>query len=682
MRVEEAISIRARPSTVWQLVGDPPGYSNWMGVGITWHPIEGDAPLGVGARYTTRMRVGSAEIGGLVEVVEYDAGSDVAWHSVSGIDQRGRFRLREIEPGTTRVTMRLSYQSPGGVWGVIADRVSSVEVRRKMRRSLDNLRQLSEPATARRAEEEHRPANFTLAQLRAVRVLTDVGILQPFRPDRLIAAALALHRWGMTLPGALAVSATRYPKAVALIDDERSETSAELDGRTNALANALAAGGLSEGERVGILCRNHAGFAESVLALAKLGADPVLLNTGFARPQLQDVLRREGITAVLHDAEFGPLIGDAIRPRRRFVVDGVSGAARGSPTEPAPPERRSQITILTSGTTGAPKGASRSQPNTTAPVIGLLSAIPLRARGTTVIAAPLFHAWGFAHLALGLALSSTLVLQRRFDPEQTLAAVERHRASALVAVPVMLRRMLELAPDVRARYDTASLRVVAVSGSSLSGELARAFMDEFGDVLYNLYGSTEVAAATIASPSDLRVAPGTAGRPPYGSVVKVFDDHGKEVVGGRVGRIFVGNEMLFEGYTGGDGREMIEGLMATGDVGHFDSAGRLFVEGRSDDMIVSGGENVFPDEVENLLAEHPDIVEAAVVGVADEEWGQRLAAYVVPRRGATLTVDDVKDHVRARLARYKVPRDVEFVQELPRNTTGKVLKSGLPANLS
>jgi fatty-acyl-CoA synthase len=227
------------------------------------------------------------------------------------------------------------------------------------------------------------------------------------------------------------------------------------------------------------------------------------------------------------------------------------------------------------------------------------------------------------------------------------------------------------------KYDLSSLRVIAASGSALPGELAVKVMDAFGDVLYNLYGSTEVAWATIATPADLREAPGTAGRPPRGTVVKLFDEDGNEVPEGETGRIFVGNEMLFEGYTGGGKKDLIDGLMSSGDVGHFDEGGRLFIDGRDDEMIVSGGENVFPREVEDLLSDLDGVEEVAVLGVDDEKFGQRLAAFVVLGDGKQLTEDDVKAHVKKNLASYKVPRDVEFLDELPRNATGKVLKKDL-----
>jgi acyl-CoA synthetase (AMP-forming)/AMP-acid ligase II len=303
--------------------------------------------------------------------------------------------------------------------------------------------------------------------------------------------------------------------------------------------------------------------------------------------------------------------------------------------------------------------------------------IPLHAREHTMLAAPMFHSWGFAHFTLGMALSSTLVMRRKFDPEDTLSAMAQHECTALVVVPVMLQRILELPAETIERYDLRALRVIAVSGSALPGELALKVMDRFGDVLYNLYGSTEVAWATIATPKDLREAPGTAGRPPRGTVVKLLDDDGAEVPPGATGRIFVGNEMAMEEYTGGGGKQVVAGLMSSGDVGQFDRQGRLFVAGRDDEMIVSGGENVFPREVEDLLSGHEAVAEVAVIGVADEEFGQRLRAFVVVESGREPSADELKDHVKANLARYKVPREIVFIEELPRNATGKVLKREL-----
>jgi acyl-CoA synthetase (AMP-forming)/AMP-acid ligase II len=531
-------------------------------------------------------------------------------------------------------------------------------------------------------------------KLQVVRTLFDTGMFEPTRPDRVLRSLTSLRRWGATPAGAYSSAAARYPERLALVDERGSLTFEEVHRRTNSLARELNAAGISEGDGVAIMCRNHRGFVEATVACSKLGAGALYLNTAFAGPQITDVLARERPLAVIYDEEFRELVSEGAANSIRFVAWDEQRAsppagpvdplleeliARGDGSELEPPAEKGRVVILTSGTTGTPKGAARAQSDSIEPVAALLSKIPLRARQTTVIAAPMFHSWGFAHFLMGLPLVSTLVLRRKFDPEEILKAVAQHRASTLVVVPVMLQRIVDLAPETIARYDARSLRVIAVSGSVLPGELATRVMDTFGDVLYNLYGSTEVAWATIATPEDLRAAPGTAGRPPMGTVVKLLDADGHEVPKGEGGRIFVANELMFEGYTDGGGKEIVRGLMSTGDVGRFDDDGRLFVDGRDDEMIVSGGENVFPREVEDLLADHVDIEEAAVVGMADEKFGQRLRAFVVAREGAELTSEAVKDYVKANLARFKVPRDVLFVAELPRNATGKVLKRELQA---
>jgi acyl-CoA synthetase (AMP-forming)/AMP-acid ligase II len=527
-----------------------------------------------------------------------------------------------------------------------------------------------------------------LYKAQVARTLLATGMLKPTRPDRALRSAAALRRWGPTPAAAYAGSAIRYPDRAALIDDRGTLTFSEMQRRTNALAAELAAAGIGEHDGVAIMCRNHRGFVDATLACSKLGASALYLNTAFAAPQLADVLAREQPTAVIYDEEFADLVHEGAEGRKRFIAWHEPGAAsrdpllddliaRGDPSERPSPAEKGRVVILTSGTTGAPKGAARKEPDSIEPMAAMLSKIPLRARGVTMIAAPMFHSWGFAHFTLALPLSSTLVLRRRFEPEDTLRAVAHHRASALALVPVMLQRILELGPDTIARYDLHALNVIALSGSALPGDLATRAMDAFGDVLYNLYGSTEVAWATIATPEDLRAAPGTAGRPPMGTIVKLLDSDGREVAPPQGGRIFVANEMMFEGYTGGGGKEVVGGLMSTGDVGHFDRDGRLFVDGRDDEMIVSGGENVFPREVEDLLSDHEAIEEAAVIGVADPDFGQRLKAFVVARNGAKLTEDGVKRYVSENLARFKVPREVVFLAELPRNATGKVVKRDL-----
>jgi fatty-acyl-CoA synthase len=527
-------------------------------------------------------------------------------------------------------------------------------------------------------------------KLHVVRTLVGAGVVAPSRPDRTARALLGLHRFGPTLAAGYISAAARYPSAPAIVDELGELTFEQVHRRTNALAHGLRRHAIREGEGVAIMCRNHRGFIEASVACSKLGAHGLYLNTSFAGPQITAVLEREDPVAVIYDQEFAGLIEDACAGRRAFVAwrddprelphpSLEDLIASGDESSVAPPAAPGRSVILTSGTTGTPKGANRASPSSLEPAASLLSKIPLHSREPTMIAAPLFHAWGFAHLYLSTALSSTLVLRRRFDPEGTLRAIAEQRATALIVVPVMLQRILELARETIDRYDVSSLRVIAASGSALPGPLAARVMDTFGDKLYNLYGSTEVAWATIATPEDLRAASGTAGRPPRGTVVKILDEDWHEQPAGQTGRIFVGNEMLFEGYTGGEDKVRFGTLMSTGDVGHFDAGGRLFIDGRDDDMIVSGGENVFPIEVEDLVASMPGVREVAVIGVPDEEFGQRLAAFVALENGALLSEQDLKDHVKSNLAGYKVPRSITFVDELPRTATGKILKRELAA---
>jgi acyl-CoA synthetase (AMP-forming)/AMP-acid ligase II/uncharacterized membrane protein len=684
MRIEESIEINASPEEIWPFVSSAEGLATVL-AGVTRWEVEGRRKSGLGARYRMLMEVGSAQVGGLIEIVEYHECLDLAWTSITGIDQRGRWRLREQGDGSTRVTLRLSYHSPGSFLSAVTDQISSRIVRGNIKESLRRLRAELEGETVSKNETQVSPLTVAMNKVHTARVLAGAGFVRPQRPDRILRTLGTLRRWGPTPAAGFAGAAIRFPHETAIIDELGTLTFEEVHRRSNAIASSLSDSGVLEGDLVGVMCRNHRGFVETVVALSKLGAHGLYLNTAFAAPQLTEVVKREKPVALIFDEEFYGLLEEAGQRRKRFVawhdedkahdptLDELIAA--GDPSDPVPPENPGRTIILTSGTTGSPKGAARSQPETLDPAAALLSKIPLKTREKWLISAPLFHSWGFAHLSLGLVLSSTYVLQRKFDPEQALAAAAQHEVTSIPMVPVMVQRVMELPKETREKYDLSTVKCIPLSGSALPGDLANQFMDEFGDILYNLYGSTEVAWATIATPQDLRAAPGTAGRAPRGTIVKIYDDAGNELHAGQTGRIFVGNEMLFEGYTGGGNKDMLGGLMSTGDTGHLDDHGRLFVEGRSDEMIVSGGENVFPAEVEDLLAKHDNVAEAAVIGVPDEKFGQRLKAYVVTR--GSVSEKALQDYVKSNLARYKVPRDVEFLKELPRNATGKVLKREL-----
>lgn len=511
-------------------------------------------------------------------------------------------------------------------------------------------------------------------------------------PQNLAALVADIRRWGEvgTIP---ALNARKTPYRTAIIDDEGSMTFAELNDATNAVANGLLAMGVRGGDGVAILARNHRWFLIANYACGRVGARTILLNTEFSGPQIRDVSAREGAKVIIYDDEYTDAVKLAETPIGKLRAlstnpdaDKPSGStdetlaeliARSS-TEPAPKAtKRSSIIVLTSGTTGTPKGANRHAPPTLAPIGGVLSAVPFKAGEVTSLPSPMFHALGYLHATIAMTLGSTLVLHRRFSPAAVLADVAEHKVTAIVVVPVMLSRIVDALETMDPKPDLSSLRIIFASGSQLGAELATRTMREIGPVVYNLYGSTEIAFVSIARPEDLKKNPATVGPTIRGVKVKILDEHGHEVPRGQVGRIFVGNFFPFEGYTGGGSKEVIDGLMSSGDVGYFDDDGLLYVSGRDDEMIVSGGENVFPAEVEDLISGHPDVIEATALGVDDKDFGQRLRAFVVLREQAELTEDAIKDYVRDHLARYKVPREVIFLAELPRNPTGKILKREL-----
>lgn len=515
-------------------------------------------------------------------------------------------------------------------------------------------------------------------------VLARRGLLNPGPPHRQVAQLLALHTWGFGLAGELRQAANRDPGRVAVLDEERGPvTYAQLLARSEQVAHLLADKGFGPDQRVALLARNHVGAIEVMCGASMAGIDLVLLNTGLSAGQLALVAQQQAVAGVIHDDEFEGVV-EELADDVLVLGEGAWEAALAAAPDASgltPPDRGGRTIILTSGTTGVPKGAPRRVPSGFGPLVSIIERIPLRAHDRMLVSAPIFHTWGYAAVQLGFALRGTTVLRRRFDPQDAKDTLEQQRCQVMFAVPVMLQRMMELPADPDGRRRRAELRVVATSGSAYPHGFPTTFMDEYGDVLYNLYGSTEASWVCIATPADLGRHPDTAGTPPLGTVVRILDDEGHEVPPGQTGRIFCGNDLVFEGYTSGASKEFVDGLVSTGDMGHV-ADGLLFVDGRDDDMIVSGGENVYPVEVESLLHDHPDVREACVIGVPDPEFGQRLAAFVSLHDGATLSADEVKDHVRAHRARHCVPREVHFVDELPRNETGKVLARELRDRLA
>lgn len=521
-------------------------------------------------------------------------------------------------------------------------------------------------------------------------------LVPPRNPVRSARLVRAFVQWGATPALGWSTGCARHPACPAVIDADDDVlpvvTFCEAERRTAAITTGLVDAGIAAGTSVGLLGRTSRGYAEALAAISRTGADVVYLNTGFTSTQIEEIAAREDLSWVVCDNDLAQHVPDRLR---RMSLDGAGVGMNGTPRladlalgEPRrPPELQhpSRHVILTSGTTGSPRGVARDNAPIEA-VIAMMDALPFRPRATHVLAAPLFHAWGWLNHRLCALYDTTEVFLRRPDGERVLRLAAEHRAEVIVATPVVLRRMLQVPTSVREELDLSALRVVAVSGARVPPDQVAAFTAAFGDVLYNLYGSTEAAFATCAGPGDLRADPSTAGRPLPGVRVEVLDDTGRPCRTGVEGMVWVGSRTSFGGYTDGTDRARSRGLVGTGDIGVWDSAGRLTILGRADDVIVSGGEKVHPEEVERVLRQHPDVADVAVVGMSDPVFGQAVLAHVVPR--ASVVAEHERERAAAepdwsatllgwaaaRLAPYQRPRQVILRTELPRNEAGKLLR--------
>lgn len=540
--------------------------------------------------------------------------------------------------------------------------------------ALDGLRQIAEIGRPR-----------TLRRLRAA------GAMDPKGPLAIARALPWLVGRGPSLGVVTKMHAVVMPDKPALYDDAGSLTWKELDTRANRVVHMLESLGMRGSDRVATVLRNGREQVEVILGAQKAGFVVCPLNTWAKTKEMHAILEQAAPKVLVYDPRHADQVHEV-------ATDGIALVAVGegderadaryadlidlaSPAPPAPFVRgagSARVVIHTSGTTGKPKGASR---DASAAGLGtlanLLGRVPYHRDDVIFCPAPLFHSFGLATLTVATALGATLVLPDRFDPADSLRLIEEHRATAASFVPVMLRRVVSLDDDARARHDLSSLRIVMASGSVLSDDLRRAVAELMGEVLYDLYGSTEIGWVAIATPEDMRTRPKTVGRPVEGIDVAVFAKDGERLPPGETGELFVKSSVLFEGYTSGETKDEREGYMAIGDLGRFDDDGYLYVEARSDEMVVVGGENIYPIEVEQVIESVDGVDEVTVLGIDDDEFGQVLAAFVVGRAD----VEQIRKQCEAELASYKVPRRIEVLDELPRTSTGKVVKRDLIAQL-
>ena len=473
----------------------------------------------------------------------------------------------------------------------------------------------------------------------------------------------------------------------AVHDRDGNISWAALNKRVNRVVHALDSVGVEPSDHVALLLRNGREMVEVTLAAQRLGVVVCPLNTWAKPTELEATIRNSRPVVLFYDTAHSAIVEQCAPDNIPLIAVGSADGqlpqsvsyedliAEHSTRPPTPFVRRKgtpKVIIQTSGTTGTPKAASRDAAASGLGVLAnLLQVVPYRRDDIVYCPAPLFHSFGLATFTFATALGASLVLPEKFDPEASLKLIEKHRCTAASFVPVMVRRIISLPDDVGSKYDLSSLRIVVASGSVLSNDVRRGATELFGSVLYDLYGSTEAGWVAIATPEDIDKEKHTVGRPVPGIDVRVIGADDKPLSTGETGEIYIRSKVMFEGYLSGESTKSTgEGWMSIGDLGHLDEDGFLYIDGRADDMVVVGGENVYPVEVEQVIEDLDGVDEVAVVGVPDDEYGQILAAFVA----GSVTEDEITAACKKELASYKVPRRVHILDELPRNATGKILK--------
>ncbi len=533
------------------------------------------------------------------------------------------------------------------------------------------------------------------------RVVKQSGMLFELTIPGIRAIAGALVKGGGNPSLIFAFHAANSPTKTAILWRDRRLTFAQLDERMTRAGAGLQRRGFKRNTSVIIMMRNRPEFLEVQAGAGRLGAAAVSVSWRSTAAELVYLAKHCGAKAIVFEADLWPVVEQAkkglpeLAARDFVVVGGNEGDAPGcdryevdflapkgaAPTVETGVEEDAAVVIYTSGTTGKPKGAVRKFPKDAMhATMQFIGETPMRADDVHLVTCPLYHSTAFGFLAFNALLGGTAVLMDEFKPEVFLQLIERHGVTTSAVIPTILHRVMALGPEVLAKYDVRSVRGFFTVGAPLPGPLGTEVMDHFGDVLFNCYGATETGLVTMAKPDDLRASPGCIGKALPGNEVRLLDDDGRDVPAGAVGELFARNKMLVAGYHNDPDStrsSMRDGFFSVGDLARRDRDGRFFIEGRKRDMIISGGVNVYPAEVEAALEANPGVAEVAVVGVEDAEWGERVRAFVVRRPGSALDEGALKTWCRERLAGPKVPRDFVFMDALPRNPTGKVLKREL-----
>jgi acyl-CoA synthetase (AMP-forming)/AMP-acid ligase II len=491
----------------------------------------------------------------------------------------------------------------------------------------------------------------------------------------------------------LALHAAQNPDKPALItDDGRTVSYSELNRRANRCAAALRSLGVGPGDRCLHMQYNGVVGFELAHALRKLRAVATPINYRLRGAEIAYVLNDSGAVVVLAGPEFVPVIDAARAAAER--ADERSWIAVG-PTPPgwrayeellaeasdAEPESPADITgptmIYTAGTTGDPKGAYRPAGVDPTVILEWVERFRLSADDVHLLAGPAYHSAPGAFSGLQQIIGASCVIMRHFDAEAALRLIEQHRVTSTFMAPILVKRILDLPPAVRARYDVSSMRALIVAAAPFPADVKRRAVDVFGDCVYEFYGATETGIVTLIGPGELLKHPDSCGRPCDGVEVRLLDDDGKEVAQGQPGELWARGRGLFGEYLNkpeATQRNFRDGFFTVGDIAFADADGYVHICDRKIDMIISGGVNIYPAEIEAVLHTHPAVEDCAVIGIPDSEWGETITAVVKRRQDSAAGADELIAFCAARLADYKRPRSVDFVDEFPRDAAGKLLK--------
>ncbi len=495
------------------------------------------------------------------------------------------------------------------------------------------------------------------------------------------------------------------PDKAALIMGDRIITYRELDKKGNSLANSLIRMGIKRGDRISLLIHNCPEFILAWSAAGKIGATPIGINYHFKSDEVSYIVNDSNSKALIYEHDFQGVVSDTKSkiktPDFLYICanhnesskdDSLDQLIESGPETPPKIEAGSfgfpDSLIYTSGTTGRPKGVLKTSKDRLNGVLGLALTFESKQDDTMLIAGPFYHGANLGWTSMAMVLGNTVVIMPSFDAEEFLRLVQDHRVTTTFVVPTMLNRIVHLPEDVKKSYDISSLRVITSAGEAFPFFLKKKVISYFGEnKLFEFYGGTELTCVTYLRPEDQLRKPESCGKPAMGSKIMIVNEKMKEVPTGEVGVLYVKSDFLLKEYNQNPSatqKNTYDGYFTVGDMARVDEDGYYYIEGRAIDMVVSGGVNIYPAEIEEVLCTHPSVFDYAIIGVPDPEWGEKIVAYIVPKKGVRITGDEIKDYIGERLASFKKPKDVFLQTELPYLPSGKklkrVLKESYPGN--